>query len=194
MGEYMLKPDEFIIMEETNVTNADGDKIRLVLTDRCLLAITYNIWGKVSDSKRYALIKMKELKGEPNIITTKESGRSWLTLCYPNGQVSFHFENIFTEKKWNTAIVKAYKDRVAVKKKEAREEEKRSRSETGGGLGKLFAPAAGLIDSAKNSYSSLVSKPKTGLRIRCPYCGAELSGVKGETVECEYCGHKTVLK
>ena len=81
-------------MEETNVTNADGDNIKLILTDRCLLAITYNIWGKVSGVKRYALIKMKEQKGEPNIITTKESGKSWLTLCYPNGQVAFHFESI----------------------------------------------------------------------------------------------------
>ena len=193
MGEYLLQPDEFVIMEETNVTNANGNKIRLVLTDRNLLATTFNIWGNAKETKRYPLNKLKEQKGEPNIITTKESGRSWLTLCYPSGQLSFHFDNFLAERKWQKAIVKAYKDRMATEKKEVREEEKRSRAENGG-LGKMIAPAIGLFDSAKNSVTTMVSKPKVELLVRCPYCGAELSGMKGDIAECEYCGHKTILK
>lgn len=193
MSEFILKPDEFVIMEESNAINAQGNKVRLVLTDRRVLATTFSFWGKVDETKSYALIKMKEQKGEPNIITRKESGKSWITLCYPSGQVSFHFDNVLTEKKWQKAIVKAYKDRIALKKKEEREQEREAQRENVV-LGKLFAPAAGLIDSAKKGYSSLASKPKEELLKRCPYCGAELSGLKGDTVECEYCGHKTVLK
>ena len=193
MGEFILKPDEFVIMEESNAINAQGKKVRLVLTDRRVLATTFTLWGNEDETKSYALLKMKEQKGEPNIITRKELGKSWITLYYPSGQVSFHFDNVLTEKKWQKAIVKAYKDRMALKKKETHERERDAQRENGG-LGKLFAPAAGLIDSARKSYSSLVSKPREELLKRCPYCGAELNGLKGDTVECEYCGHKTVLK
>jgi len=48
-------------------------------------------------------------------------------------------------------------------------------------------------DNIKNSNSFKVKSGKTKM-MKCPSCGASLSGTKGEIVQCEYCDTKHQIK
>ena len=60
-------------------------------------------------------------------------------------------------------------------------------------VGETLAMAESVTNTINSLKSSLGIKSTEQVSIRCPSCGATLTGIKGDTVKCPYCGTYTTL-
>ena len=177
MSVYILDEDEVILMKDTKVS-AKGSPITLILTNQSIIQINKGLFGGDKDAEKYPLLDLKEHNGKPNILIGKApNGKTRLELYFDFYNLDYSFQGLFTEKKWANAIEKAYKDCI----REQRKTEKVKLS-----VGEMISP---LKDTFKSAKSAVTPKPKPpAIRvIKCPGCGAELRGAKGDEVTCSYC-------
>ena len=172
MGVYELGADEVVIMRDSHVFEGRVG-ITLILTSRNLIQINKNFWGADKSAEKYPLLDLKAQNGKPNILNGKaQNGSSRLELYFLGYERYYTFQSMFAERKWAGAIEKAYKSCVA----------EQNKSDAGRmGIGALLSPLKTTIDSAKRAVA-----PKTKT-VKCPRCGADLGGEKGQDVKCDYC-------
>lgn len=176
MSAYELGTDEAVIMQEFRVS--EGDKsITLILTNQNLIQVSKvskGLWSSEEQAVKYPLLDLKELNGKPNIIVGKNQyGKTQLELYFSGYEKYYSFQGKMAERKWAGAIEKAYKSCVA---------EQRKREKAKGGA--VFAPLKGTLKSVKNAVAP---KSKGSKTVKCPRCGAELTGEKGQEVTCSFC-------
>lgn len=182
MASYTLGDGEVIILRDENVTDANGKTVTLILTNKRLIKIIYDIWGNGTDHT-LALSRLRENNGDPNVIIGKDSsGKNRLELYFQKTQQFFTFKGLLTEKKWALAITKAYKARMKEITKSEREPFDPS---------KIFAPVLEKIDAAKETLSQ---RDLRVLSNKCPFCGAIVEGQKGTEVHCTYCDATFTIK
>ena len=182
MGVYNLSPDEFVILEKSAAKDGFNDWVALALTNQNLIEVLYSWRGAHKDTKKYPLLDLREKDGKPNVILAKTQ----LRMFFDGYDRQYTFETPRECKVWHDAIVKAYKERLAVliklQKQEAREERRATA---------VYTSVFNKLDSAKGA---LLSRKAGPIERKCPRCGAELSGMKGEEVECPYCQSVIILK
>ena len=183
MSVYELDSDEIVIMQENNVTEGKT-KVALILTNKNIIQVNKktNFWGNDvdKDAVKYPLLELKDNNGKPNILIGKDAnGRTRLELYFSGYEKYYVFDAWFAEKKWAGAIEKAYIDRCS---------DKSGGNSQTFNIGSVFAPIAGLFGAGNNSGAT---KNKT---TKCPRCGAELSGDRGQEVKCDYCDTVVVIK
>lgn len=172
---FVLEDGEVVILREDNVTDANNKNVSLLLTNKHIIKITHEF---LSDDKDhyYALSRLRENNGNPNILIGKGfDGKTRLELYFEKSQQFFHFKGFMKEQKWESAITKAYKIRM----KEIAKAEREPFT-----VSTIFAPLIDKIDTAKES---LFTREKQPVNSKCPKCGAEIKGLKGEEIKCEYC-------
>ena len=178
MSVYELDFDEAVILQDTNVT-MNGKSVTLILTNRNIIQVNKGFFGGDKDANKYPLLELKELNGKPNVRVGKsKGGEVQLELYFQGYDKAYSIKGILSERKWATAIEKAYKAAVA-------EAKKANKSPIG--IGSIFNPLKGTIENAKKS----MIKTKT---IKCPNCGNILSGEKGKEVKCDYCDFVVKIK
>ena len=183
MSVYALDIDEVVILQDPNVT-AYGATVTLILTNHNIIQVEKGFWGD-KEALKYPLLELKELSGKPNVrIGKSRSGGAQLELYFQGYEKEYSFQGIFTERKWASAIEKAYKAAVS----EAKKAERKKLNVSG-----IFTPIKGKIVIAKNSIAAKTKEPKTRT-MKCPQCGAELVGLKGEQVRCGYCDAMVTIK
>ncbi len=179
---YGLEDGEVVLMREDNVVDGNGKKVSLLLTNKRLIKTIYDFWGNSQDYT-FVLSRLRENNGIPNVRVGKgNDGKSRLELYFEESQQFFSFKGLLGEKKWASAIEKAYKARM----KELAKSEREPIS-----AAKIFAPVLGKIEQAKETLSQ---REQRTLSIKCPFCGAVASGLKGDEVKCSYCEHTFVIK
>ena len=184
MTTYNLDEDEVVIMQDANVTDQTNHTVTVVLTNKSILKIDSSLWsGK--NCYRFPLSDLKESNGNPNVLIGKAAnGKSRLELFFSDVQQYYSFKGLMAEKKWASAVIKAYKARM----KELAKSEREPRDAT-----TLFAPNIGKLDATKNAIMGAKNEPKA-VSNKCPFCGAVTTGVKGEEITCSYCESKFILK
>lgn len=181
MASYNLEDGEVIILRDDNVTDAAGKDTTLILTNRHIIKIVYDIWGNGKDHY-FALSRLRENNGDPNVRIGKDpNGKNRLELYFEKSQQFFTFKGLFAEKKWINATIKAYKARL----KEIAKSEREPLN-----MGKVFAPVIGKIDAAKEALTSREQRVQAK---KCPFCGAIIDAEKGTEVTCKYCDSTFVL-
>lgn len=184
MTTYNLDEDEVVIMQDANVTDQTNHTVTVVLTNKNILKIDRSLWGG-KNSYRFPLTDLKEANGNPNVLIGKSpDGKSRLELFFSDAQQYFSFKGLMAEKKWASAVIKAYKARM----KELAKSERDPRDTSA-----FFAPIIGKLDAAKNTILGTNNEPKAVSK-KCPFCGAVTTGVKGEEITCSYCESKFILK
>ena len=185
MNIYELGADEIVIMQDAHVSDSASGNVTLVLTNQSLIQVNKGFWGSEKSSEKYPLLDLKEYNGKPNVIVGKaKNGSAQLELYFTSFEKYYSFQAAFAERKWANAIAKAYKARVVdVKKNEKAKSDK----------GVLFAPLKNTLGSAKNAIIPKTKAPKTKT-VKCPKCGAELSGEKGAEVTCSFCDAVVPIK
>lgn len=184
MSVYELDFDEAVILQDSNVS-VNGASITLVLTNCNIIQINKGFLGRDKDASKLPLLQLKELNGKPNVrIGKSRNGDAQLELYFQGYERVYSFQGMFAERKWAGAIEKAYKAAAS----EAKKAEK-SKMNVGG----IIAPLKGTLENAKNSIAAKTkeAKPRT---MKCPKCGAELVGIKGEQVRCSYCDAMVTIK
>ena len=184
MTTYNLDEDEVVIMQDANVTDQTNHTVTVVLTNKSILNIDHSLWGS-KNSYRLPLSDLKESNGNPNVLIGKSpDGKSRLELFFSDAHQYFSFKGLMAEKKWASAVVKAYKARM---KELAKSEREPLDAAT------LFAPILGKLDATKNAIMGAKNVPKA-ITNKCPFCGAVTTGYKGDEVTCSYCESKFILK
>lgn len=184
MSVYELGIDEAVILQDSNVS-AGGSNVTLILTNRNIIQVNKGFFGGDKDAWKYPLLDLKELNGKPNVrIGKSRNGSTQLELYFQGYEKAFSFQGMLAERKWANAIEKAYKAAVA----EVKKAEKAKKN-----VGEIFAPLKGTIENAKSVFSPRAKEPKT-IVMKCPKCGAELVGEKGEQVRCSYCEAIVTMK
>ena len=179
---YVLEDGEVVLLRDENVTDSSGKEVTLLLTNKHLIKIIYDFWGNAKDNY-FALSRLRENNGTPNVRVGKgDGGKSRLELYFEQSQQFFSFKGLFAEKKWASAIEKAYKARM----KEIAKSEREPITPA-----KIFAPVLDKIEAAKETLSQ---REQRALSTKCPFCGAIAKGRKGEEVKCSYCEHTFIIK
>lgn len=184
MSAYNLEDDEVVLLKDDNVH--DGNiRVSLILTDRNLIVVSYSFFGIAAGTEYLPLNKLKSLNGKPNVLIGKNrAGVSGLQLFFENCEKFYRFDAFLGDRKWQSAITKAYKDYLARQKKEARQSLD---------LNAVFNPLKNTLESAVNAVKGSQKEPKI-IKMKCPKCGAELDGEKGQEVICSYCDAPVVIK
>ena len=184
MSVYELGIDEAVILQDFNAS-AEGTNVTLILTNQNIIQINKGFWGKEKVAWKYPLLDLKELDGKPNVRVGKSrNGNTQLELYFQGYEKAYSIRGILTERKWANAIEKAYKAAVT----ELKKAEKPNRNSA-----EIFAPLKGTFENAKNVLAPKSKGPKI-LVMKCPQCGAELTGEKGEQVRCSYCEALVTIK
>ena len=185
MAGYELEDGEIVVLRDDNVTDVNGKKVSLLLTNKRLIKTIYDFWGN-GTAYTMSLSRLRESDGEPNVrIGKSPDGKNRLELYFEKGQQFFSFKGLMTEKKWLTAITKAYKTLMKELAKSEREPID---------VSKFFSPVLGKIDAAKEAAKeALTSREQRVQAYKCPFCGAIIDAPKGTEVKCKYCDSKFVL-
>ena len=172
MGVYELGLDEVVILQDSHVLDGRTN-VTLILTSQNLIQVNKSFWGSDKSAVKYPLQDLKEQGGKPNVLIGKApNGSSRLELYFAGYEKFYTFQGLFAERKWAGAIEKAYKSYMTDRKKNEKPKFD---------VNSIFSPFIDTIDSAKRSIT-----PKTKM-VKCPRCGAELTGEKGKEVKCSYC-------
>lgn len=183
MSVYQLDQNEAVIMHASNVL-CGSSRVDLILTNKNLIQVNKGFFGGDKDSQKYPLKDLKVLNGKANVLIGKSSaGQKQMELYFNGYERKYHFGAMLAENKWSSAIIKAHKQLM-----DEIEREQKAAS----GKGNILKSIAGTFDSAKEKV--LPKKAPSMKTIKCPKCGAELSGEKGSAVQCPYCNATVVIK
>ena len=83
MAAYNLDADETVILREIGVSTGTARKVTLILTNKNIIQINRDVWGKDKDSIKYPLSNLKVSKGKANVLINKNRmGKKQLELFF----------------------------------------------------------------------------------------------------------------
>ena len=185
IAKLNLESDEVVIMQDAHVRDSASGSVTLVLTSQRLIQINRDFWGNDKSSAKFSFSEIKNSNGKPNVLVGKSAdGASRLEVYFNSFEKYYTFQNRSAEKKWAAEIVKAYKIYTAEAKKKVQAKE----------------DTASVLAPIKNAFTvvkqTLAIKAGTGKQktIKCPRCGAEVTGETGTSVTCPYCETNLQIK
>lgn len=180
MGVYTLDEDEVFIMRASDVVVGTFGKVDLVLTSKNIIQVNKGFFGGDKDAEKYPLAELKVYNDKANIVATKsKAGKRQVELYFSNFEKVYFFDSIFLQNKWVSEVKRVHKQYLEDAEKARRQ-----------AVGKTSVFKT-LTDSAKGIIPKRTPASKT---IKCEKCGAELSGIKGEVIRCEYCNFESIIK
>ena len=186
MLSYDLDIDEGVILKAEGVSTSDYKTVDLILTNKNLIQVNKGILGNNKDFNKYSLLDIRLVNGKANVIAEKgHDGHKQLEVYFVNHHKFYHAGKavVFNADKWVKAIIGAHKDLMDSLKLAEKESK---------GVGSLINSFKETIQTARGKV--IVKKEPVPKVCKCPKCGAELSGNKGESVECVYCNNIVVIK
>jgi len=178
MAILELDSDEAVIMQATGVIADSKSSVDLVLTNKNIIQINKGLFGNEKSYDIFPLSELKLFEGKANVLIGKNRNGSkrleiYLSFC----ELYYTFKSTHELKQWLNTITKVHKSLLA----ELDEKNKKSVSL--------------LIDSVKGKIGKIIPGKEAQKKIcKCPKCGAELTGIKGELVTCNYCENAIVIK
>ena len=179
---FVLEEGEVILLRDDKAKDAYSQDVALILTNKNVIKVPLYPRKGVSE-EYYALSDFRESNGTPNICIGKgRGGKNRLELYFEQNQQYFTFRGIKEEKRWASAITKAYKNRM---KEIAKSEYQPLNPKT------LLAPVIDRIDAARGVLSQREQRISS---VKCPFCGAINKGNKGEKIQCAFCESSYTVK
>lgn len=152
-----------------------GAKNELILTNLRLILEQKNLFGKPKGTLYFNLADIRVVDGEVQVRARKKDNFTpVLEIYFQSSEEQFSFVWEDDVKKWVKAIA------AVMNGEEIKENDDEWLAETL----QMAETVTGTIDKYKEA---LGLKPKERVSVKCPSCGATLSGIKGGTVECPYC-------
>ena len=180
--ELQLQPDETVILRKDKIGYGSKmpsmmDKSSLVLTNRNLILQKKNFFGKTTETLRFPLSEVRIVNGVPQVQKGKADFMDrTLDIYFKNGMESFRFEWESDIDEWIPYVVAAVTGEPVKIKSEAEK----------------LAEFASVVESIEEPIEKIQSlfgiKSERQVSCKCPSCGATLTGIKGETEQCPYCG------
>ena len=182
--EFKLSPEEAVILRTGKIGYGGGFQLpsmfnsnELILTNKNLILLRKNMFGQTEDTLYFPLSKILMANGRPQVKKSNPSHMEYaLDVYFETGMESFRFEWESDIDEWVENIVSVVTG-VPVQKKSDLEM-----------MQDALAFAESMTDSVEKIQSVFGIKSTRQVSCKCPSCGASLSGTKGETIHCPYCG------
>lgn len=182
MATYDLDSDEAVILKTKGASvTGSSNNVDLILTNKNLIQVNKGFFGGTKAIEKFPLTELKTLNGKANVLVGKDHyGNKQLEVYFSDAERFYQISGVFAESKWENAIIKAHKDRLSELSREA----------------KKASGNASILGSVKDTLNNAIGRitDTTKKNCKCPKCGAELIGRKGEEVKCIYCDTITVIK
>ncbi|HAB94510.1 MAG TPA: hypothetical protein DCF49_07080 [Lachnospiraceae bacterium] len=153
----------------------------LVLTNKNIILVKKGLFGEVQETVKFPLSDLRVVNGEVQArIGHPDNVTHTLDLYFNKGTESFRFEWESDVQKWIDKItevitgVKVERDEFAW-------------------VSETLAMAESVNKTINSFKKTLGIKSTEQVSIKCPSCGATLTGISGDTVKCPYCGTFTTL-
>lgn len=185
--EYKLLPNEAMIMKQERIIHGGGMANftdELVLTNLNLVLISKGTFGNVKNIQAFPVNQIKVFNNQAQVILSKtRGGYPQIEVSLLNGHEKFGFESKKDATNWINKINQLVTGedveinvsaRVAIPGTEMI-------ADALGGTVDAFKDALG-FKSKKSSTESIEKVAK-----KCGFCGAPMSGKKGQIVCCSYC-------
>lgn len=186
MANYNLRPNESIIMKQEQIIHGGvmaSFTDELILTNLHIVLVKKGIFGNSKGIQTFPLNQIKVFNGQAQVLLGKtKGGYPQIEVYLLNGQESFGFHNKKDAVKWIDNINKLVTGNEG--------EVNTSPSMAITGVEYISEALKGTMDTFKDT---LGIKPKSNIEMptkevkKCSYCGAPISGTKGQIVHCQYC-------
>jgi len=195
--EYNLQSNEVVFLKSDGVAHNKSTYVHeLLLTNQHLVWTEKGMFGKVKQIHVYDLNQIKIFDNKAQAIAVNDSiSNTHLNVYFLNGEEIFKFSVKSLHDNNNDANVWGNKINSLLTDNDSELYHKRTIFGTGAAVvaESLKDTVGSFKDSMKNTESFSTRKKKSKI-IKCPSCGAPLSGSKGEMVQCDYCDTKHLIK
>ena len=185
----LFDPDEAVLLKQEfaiHVTQ-NNKPIELYLTNKNIVAVgekKLSFGRKTKEMIKYPLSSIKIYENEAQaLITDHPKGMPFLDIYFISGQESFAMHHKKDVIEW----VKKINELLTGEKKSSAQKNDRIIIP---GADTVAKALKGTIDTYKDTFK-IKKKSKT---VKCPNCGAPVSGTKGTDVKCSYCGSPVNIK
>lgn len=182
--EFKLGPEEEVVLRVGKIGYGSGGPFssmfnngELILTTKNLILLRKNLFGKTEETKYFPLADIKMVDGKPQVRKSNPAHMVYtLDVYFNSGLESFQFEWESDIDDWVANIVSVVTGTPIQKKSDL----------------EMLQEAAALAESMTEPIEKIQGlfgiKSNRPVSCKCPSCGATLSGIKGETTKCPYCG------
>ena len=183
--ELKLNPDESVIMSANQIGYGNGlfggGKNELILTNQALLLKVKGMFGNTKEVLRFPLSEIRIVNGQVQALPGKKDiVTPTLDIYFNSGMERFLFIWERDVKNWIEHINSVITG--------APVRERGEFDDMFEDMAKLSAVADTLSGSVNKVKSALGIRSTEQIALRCPGCGASLSGTEGEVGKCPYCG------
>ena len=183
--ELNLRPDESVIMSADQIGYGNGlfggGKNELILTNQALLLKVKGMFGNTKEVLRFPLSEIRIVNGQVQALPGKKDiVTPTLDIYFNSGMERFLFIWERDVKNWIEHINSVITG--------APVRERGEFDDMFEDMAKLSAVADTLSGSVNKVKSALGIRSTEQIALRCPGCGASLSGTEGEVGKCPYCG------
>ena len=184
-AEYNLLPNEAMIMKKEGVMHGGGNfNNELILTSLNIVLVSKSAFGNVKNIKAFPVKQIKVFNNQAQVtLTETRGGYPQIEVYFLNGHEKFGFESKKEAKNWIEKInqvVNGENVGISVSTKTAIPGTEMIADALGGTVD-AFKGALG-FKSSKFSAETLEKSAR-----KCSFCGAPISGNKGQVVRCSYC-------
>lgn len=176
MNGLTLNPGERVLKENDNVSY--GGLIlhdSLILTNQALILVKKTLRGKIKDITRFPLEDIVVSDGQVQAhIGSENDFNPTLDLYLTTGREQFRFEWQSDIKEWIRSISEAVTGNPMPEEDDLLDD-----------FAKFAETISGSVNKIKNAFGF---GTKESVSCHCPSCGASITGRKGETIQCPYCG------
>ena len=177
--QITLNPGETVIKNSPEIGyggSLSRDNSELILTNQSIILKRRNLFGKVTEIKRFPLSDITVSNNQAQVrLGKKDIVTPTLDIYFTTGRESFRFTWEDDVKEWANEInrlVTGQQDIYEIK-------------DWAEDMEHIASAIDGSIRKVKRAFGI---KETEVVSCKCPACGASISGILGETVQCPYCG------
>lgn len=184
-AKYSLQPDEVVVLKEQNIMHGGFLSVytdELILTNRNLVLLKKGVFGNSKDILTFPVSQIKVHDGKAQAVIGKAgNGTPRLDVYFLNGEESFAFQNGGKKKllHWISKIREVVAGNFS--------------PEDGTSAGLAIPGAefvAGALKDTINVFKRKMGSEPAPVSVsgKCVGCAAAVSGIQGQSIECDYCG------
>lgn len=192
-SSYNLSTQEFVIMKHDKVCASEkftSFTSELILTNQNLIFIKKGVYGKVKDTKKIPINRIKIANNKAQVfITTVTYGFHKIEVYLLNGQEKFIFASKKDAERWVSKI-----NQVIT---EGDIEVDDSPNAPILGTEAITSVIKGTKDALREAFGLKTNNSESNsierVTMKCSYCGAPVSGNNNQVVRCSYCNSEHTL-
>ena len=178
-NKLVLDEEECVLLKSENVSYGSGltkSESDLILTNKAIIYVKKGLLGVGKNHLRFPLEKIKIYENKAQAMQGKNSaGEPSLEIYFVDGQEKFAFKNKKDISTWISKI------NDLLIKKDSGDNEKPVIP----GTEFIAKTLKNTIDSCSDIFG--FKKKDVKVTIKCPNCGATVTGTKGESEPCPFC-------